>query len=317
MNIKKVEINELKISLSIILFRFSTQKDLIRRINQELNRRGFILTPEISMSKRFAKHFLWRYFGAMFESSKDISENSYGGEAHHFISYARKNPGATLVDIGAADGRTLSNIAMAKEMFGNPQILVESSPVTFAQLALNNYIYSDDILIRIKVNPDNIKLMVKAFELDVKPYAVSIDIDSYDYFVVDQLMSVSKPELICVEWNPIFPANEFFSVTIDFREWEGNWFFGASAAAWCELFSRHGYDAIDVCGMSIIGAPKSSAQIKLSAHEILHKYLNNPEYAETPTSKALIKGDASKVSRIIDEILSRYEGKFVYRKIEV
>jgi hypothetical protein len=289
-------------------------KELLVRVrrrlkNELLHKRGFILVPQSYQNRATFERLLWRFTGALFPHYEVSSGQSYGGEHSVFQEYAQTFPDGTIVDIGAADGRTLSNISAASKL-NTKLILVENSAIPFAQLSLNFYRSTEPTLMRMSMTPDKVEGFVKLFSLQKLQFALSLDIDSYDYFVAEKFLAFSKPNLLCVEWNPIFPPNIFFACNPNFERWEGNWFFGASAAAWCKLFDDYGYAVEDVLGMSLIAKPEEEVENKLRARDILSIYLGNPEYSETPTSSNLRQGQLQQAMNVIDAILEPYNGKY-------
>src|SRR3989339_1013933 len=92
------------------------------------------------------------------------------------------------VDIAASDGITMSNTYfLYKE--GWEGIAVEYDPVKFAALSKRYKKYTGVNLIKIKVIPENILSLLKACQCPVELSFLNFDIDSYDYFVLEQLLS--------------------------------------------------------------------------------------------------------------------------------
>jgi hypothetical protein len=286
-------------------------KAIRRRTVQFFNKNGFLLVPEEYRYRATIERFLWRFFKIIFSHSKSENFNSYGGESEAFLDFIVNNPKATLVDIGASDGRTLSNTAYAHNQGNGKIIFVENGSLQFAQLAHNYVFQQNPILLRTTMTPGKVQWFIEMFDLKEESFALSLDIDSYDYFVAKEFLDNSRPGLICVEWNPIFPSNVFFTCTEDFERWEGNWFFGASAKAWYELFEHNKYKVEKVCGMSLIAKTSESFSQGMTPYEILSEYHANPKYQRTPNSSFMNEGREDLVMSIVEEVCRPYQGKYV------
>ena len=100
-----------------------------------------------------------------------------------------------------------------------------------------------DIIIE-KVTPDNILDMISAYkDIDV----VSIDIDSYDYFILEKIVTV-KPKLILIEVNVDIPPGIFFA-----RKYTENYVpgserscYGCSIDAVAHLAEKGGYKLVSL-----------------------------------------------------------------------
>jgi len=100
-----------------------------------------------------------------------------------------------------------------------------------------------DIIIN-KVTPDNILNMISPYkDIDV----VSIDIDSYDYFILEKIVTV-KPKLILIEVNVDFPPGVFFA-----RKYTENYVagsekscYGCSLDAVAHVAKKSGYDLVSL-----------------------------------------------------------------------
>jgi hypothetical protein len=69
-----------------------------------------------------------------------------------------------------------------------------------------------------------------------------LDIDGYDYFVLDKILSTYKPQLIVSEINEKIPANIKF--TVKYTEgyfWDGSHYYGYSLLMLNDLLKKYGY----------------------------------------------------------------------------
>ena len=100
---------------------------------------------------------------------------------------------------------------------------------------------------RTKVVPDNVVSILKAGLCPRDFGFLSLDIDSYDYFVLDQILSEFRPRVICVEINETVPPPLKFTVTFSRdHKWEGNHFQGQSICKCYELCVRYRYDIVEL-----------------------------------------------------------------------
>jgi len=100
-----------------------------------------------------------------------------------------------------------------------------------------------DIIIK-KVTPDNILDMISDYkDIDV----VSIDIDSYDYFILEKIVTV-KPKLILIEVNVDVPPGIFFArkYTEDYVPEAGKSCYGCSLDAVARVAKKSGYNLVSL-----------------------------------------------------------------------
>ncbi len=169
-----------------------------------------------------------------------------------------KNHSRTLVDIGAGDGRTGSNsLALLKQ--GWKGLAVEYDDRKFSKLQdlyrrLPNAIASQN-----RVTPDNVLALLAEYQIEKQPTMLSLDIDSYDYLVLEKILSQFRPRLIITEINEKIPPPIKFMVNYDPDFVLREHFFGYSIAWLEELCAKHGYALIDLEYNNAFLAPKELA----------------------------------------------------------
>jgi len=148
-----------------------------------------------------------------------------------------------VVDIAASDGYTQSCTLGLFGRAGWEGLAVELDPIKFYKLA---YLYSkfpNARLARSRVTPGNIVDLLKAYEVRRDFDVLNVDIDSYDLYVIDSMLSADfRPKVITMEINEKIPGGVYF--TVDFHEehfWQQDHFFGCSVDAACETVKRYGY----------------------------------------------------------------------------
>jgi hypothetical protein len=150
------------------------------------------------------------------------------------------------VDIGASDGVEGSNtLPLFQSGWGG--LAAELDPIRFAMLALVMSAADTVNLVRAKVTPPTVGALLRAHGIPREFGLLDIDIDSYDYHVLDALLAEHRPRVIVAEINETVPPPLRFTVNWnpDF-EFRGDNFFGLSLTALSELAARHGYVLVQV-----------------------------------------------------------------------
>lgn len=150
------------------------------------------------------------------------------------------------VDIAAGDGATMSNtLALARA--GWEGLAVEGDANQFAKLATRYAQYSRVRLARARVTPDNVVDLLRSHAVPREFGVLSLDIDSYDHYVLARLLEAYRPSLICAEINEAIPPPVKFTVTYRAdHAWTKDHFFGQSLAMLDALRARHGYALVQV-----------------------------------------------------------------------
>lgn len=148
-----------------------------------------------------------------------------------------------VVDIAASDGVSQS---CTLPLFRNPSwsgLAVEMDPKKFAQLAYVYAAYDNSRLARCRVTPENILSLLQAYEIPRDFDVLNLDIDSYDLFVVKQMLAHGlRPKLISMEINEKLPPPLYFTVLYDpGHYWQHDHFFGCSLVAAAQTVRPFGY----------------------------------------------------------------------------
>jgi hypothetical protein len=145
------------------------------------------------------------------------------------------------VDIAAGDGTTMSNTYPLYQD-GWAGIAAECDPGKFATLAAAYARFSSVDLTRCTVTPDNVIALLETSSTPKEFGFLNLDIDGYDYFVLERILHRYRPRLICVEINEKIPPPLKFTVRWDPRYvWAGDHFYGASISKMHELCVAHHY----------------------------------------------------------------------------
>ena len=142
------------------------------------------------------------------------------------------------VDIGANDGlwESTSYWLHNSNIKG---INVECDDNNYNRLCINQ---PNSINIKSKITPDNIISILKENDCPKEFGFLGLDIDSYDYFVLDSLLQEYSPSIICCEINEKIPPpirSTIKYISID-QAWDYSHAFGASIKMF-EDFEKYGY----------------------------------------------------------------------------
>jgi hypothetical protein len=84
------------------------------------------------------------------------------------------------------------------------------------------------------------------------PTIISIDIDGYDYWILDKQLPFYQPPIVIAEFNPAFSDSRTIKYNPD-HVWDGTDYYGFSFEAGKKLFEKHGYKVIfNVANMNMI-----------------------------------------------------------------
>lgn len=147
------------------------------------------------------------------------------------------------VDIGAHNGVTYSNTYPLFRS-GWSGLLVECDRSRFATLSHLYRFFDEAALACSFVTPENVVSLLKGFSIPEKFDFLSLDIDCYDYFVLEALLQHYRPTLMTVEVNEVIPPPLKFAVHYDpsFQLNFKDRFYGQSLAQLqllCERFDYH------------------------------------------------------------------------------
>jgi hypothetical protein len=207
----------------------------------------------MSRLKRLAKSILpppvWHFMGAV-KKMLSHKKGTYSFQEEEVVIRKYLND-LTLennfcVDIAASDGISMSNTYSLFKA-GWEGIAVEFDPIKFAKLAHSYSAFTNVSLLKTKVIPENVVSILKSCMCPEDFALLNLDIDSYDYFVLDTMLDAFRPRLICVEINEKVPPPIKFTVTYDSNHvWAEDHFYGQSISKCHELCVKHKYDIVEL-----------------------------------------------------------------------
>ncbi len=160
---------------------------------------------------------------------------------HEYIeTLLPRNHQYTVVDLGAGDGVRHSN-THALFTAGWKGLAVDGDADRAYRLARVYRYYPNVFTCRNQVTPDNVVSLLEAYQIPPDFEVLSLDIDSYDYWVLDALLGKFRPRIVVTEINEKIPPPVRFIVKYDPDFTLQHHFFGYSIASLEDLCARHDY----------------------------------------------------------------------------
>lgn len=222
------------------------------------------------------------------------------------------------VDIGAYDGVSHSNTFPLIHA-GWSGLQLECERNRFASLAHTYRAFPQVDLARVKVTPQNVCAILHGYGIPHAFDFLSLDIDSYDYFVLEALLKEFRPTLIMTEINEVIPPPIKFAAKYhpDLRFDAKYRFYGQSLAQLQELCQKENYVILDMHYMDVflIDARYTDGESS-SLSEIYQKGLQNqpfPDYyADYPFDvKALWAATPEAAVAMIQKGYQAFAGQFI------
>lgn len=149
-----------------------------------------------------------------------------------------------IIDIGASNGSESNTYFLFKK--GNYGIAIEPDSYKFSILSYE-YMKFNINLFKMYATPGNIINILKSCNTPEEPKFLNLDIDSYDYFVLESILKEYKPTLICAEINESIPPPFQFMVLYNPNFiYFSDHFYGMSIAAIENLCNEYSYDIVDL-----------------------------------------------------------------------
>ncbi len=195
-----------------------------------------------SVAKRLLASAGWelRRFRPGHEGRRRYSNFGEQEILRHLVSILSPNL-HQVVDIGAGDGFLHSN-SLGLFDLGWGGAAIEADGELFGKLAWRHRAADRIALAHVRVTPKNVVPLLQGLKLPREFGVLSLDIDGYDYFVLEAVLGAFSPSILCVEINEKIPPPLRFTVL--WREdyvWKGDHFYGQSLAQAHALAAEHGY----------------------------------------------------------------------------
>ena len=219
------------------------------------------------------------------------------------------------VDLGAGDGVKGSN-TYALFRAGWEGLGVECDARRARKLAHTYEPFAGVAAARGCVTPENAVPLLEEHGVAVGFDVLSLDIDSYDYLVLDPLLAHFRPRLVVTEINEKIPPPVKFFVKFDADFQLRHHFYGYSIQSLAELCARHRYTILELEYNNAFLAPRELAgEQQLSVEEIYRRgYLTRPDRREKFASNhdvdVLHSMTPTEAVKFIDKFFARHRGKY-------
>lgn len=221
----------------------------------------------------------------------------------------------TVVDIGAGDGRTGSN-TLALFRGGWKGVGVEWDARKVRKLARLYERLPGASACRLRVTPDNVVALLEAYGVEHSFGVLSVDIDSYDYWVLDAVLARYRPQVVVTEINEKIPPPIKFRVNYDPDFQSREHFYGYSIACLEELCASRGYSLIELEYNNAFLAPRELAGERALTPEAAYRrgYLERLDRREkfhrNQNMEALHAVRPEEGVRFIRQFFSQLSGKY-------
>ncbi len=224
-----------------------------------------------------------------------------------------------FVDIGAGDGICASNTFALYSNNWNG-LAFECNSNKFAELATLYYNEVPYVMLsNNKVNPENIEYLLKYHQVPKEFGFLSLDIDGYDYFVLDKIMGLYRPSLICTEINERIPPPIKFTVRWDpDYVWPQNHFYGQSISQLYTLCLKYDYALVKYHYVNAFLVPKElNNKWKCLKPEEAYRegYLEKADrkvrYWYNADMEEIFNLSPENAIKFINDYFSKYEGKYL------
>lgn len=149
-----------------------------------------------------------------------------------------------FIDIGCSDSTPHSQSEILLD-YGWSGIMIEYDKQKYENQK-NKMINKNVIVINEKITPENIISLLKNNNVP-KDFYLTLDIDGYDYFVLEKILLEYEPSFIITEINEKIPPGVKFTVNYEKDYWWGaNDFYGYSISMVENLLEKYNYKILEL-----------------------------------------------------------------------
>ncbi|MGA9997987.1 MAG: hypothetical protein WBP93_21420 [Pyrinomonadaceae bacterium] len=219
------------------------------------------------------------------------------------------------VDIGAGDGIKRSN-TYALFTKGWKGLGIESDGAKIYKLAKAYRFYPDVSLCRFHITPHNVVPLLRAYEVEQEFSLLSLDIDGYDYWVLEELLTHYRPRIIVSEINEKIPPPIRFVVKFNPDFTLRHHFYGYSIKMLEELCRKHRYAIVNLEYNNVFLVAEEICTVpRLTAEEAYHKgYLDRPDRLEklpfNRDMEILHSLSPEEALKFLQKFYSKFEGEY-------
>ena len=219
------------------------------------------------------------------------------------------------VDIGAGDGVRGSN-TYALFRAGWRGLGIEGDERRARRLARTYKNLPGVEAVHALVTPENVGSLLREHKVPRDFGVLSLDIDSYDYFVLARILESFRPRVVVTEINEKIPPPVRFVVRYDPAFRLQHHFFGYSIASLEDLCARHSYALIELEYNNAFLAPRELRGLRpLDAPTAYRRgYLERPDRRErfprNQDMEALHSLQPAEAVRFLERFFARHKGKY-------
>ncbi|CAN5561219.1 hypothetical protein BH10ACI3_BH10ACI3_09060 [soil metagenome] len=190
----------------------------------------------------------------------------------------------TVVDIGAGNGIRNSNTFGLLEKGWNV-LGIDRGSRNAESLTKLYRTFNAGIACHANITPSNVVGLLRSHSIEKDFGVLSLDIDGYDYWVLDAVLSAFRPRLIVSEYNEKIPPPVRFTVNYSSEFTLRHHFFGYSICQLKDLLAKHNYVLLEIEFNNVFLAP---AEIKgVVAADVERAYRDG--YAARPDRREKFK----------------------------
>lgn len=179
------------------------------------------------------------------------------------------------------------NVGASYEFNLDRQMVAESDKTIFFEYNLDKIYNYGNLepnfkLITERVTPHNLVGLIEGETERKDPKLLDIDIDGYDWFVVEEFLKKFRPTIILAEINEKIPPPIKFTVKYsDDYAWNTSHFYGASLEKYAELFEKNGYEMINLTYNNVyaVAREKNIGLQTYNPTELFDKFYRNTDRA--------------------------------------
>src|SRR5215207_3388388 len=166
------------------------------------------------------------------------------------------------------------------------------------------------------VTPANVVPLLRAEGIPTDFGVLSLDIDSYDYWVLDAALRSFRPRVVVAEINEKIPPPVRFRVSYDPDFRLQHHFFGYSIASLEDLCARHSYAliALEYNNAFVVPRELASGRALDAATAYRAGYLERPDrrerFPDNHDMEALHSMKPAEAVRFLEKFFARHKGKY-------
>lgn len=226
-----------------------------------------------------------------------------------------ENNSRTAVDIGASDGKRGSNTLFFFRDGWNG-LGIESDSRKVCKLAKTYKHLPGVSACRFRVTPFNVVPLLEAYGVEYRFGILSLDIDGYDYWILDSILANFRPTLIVTEINETIPPPIRFRVNYSPELRARGHFFGYSIQSLEDLCKKYVYALVELEYNNAFIVPNEMAKGSALTAEVAYQrgYLNRSDrkakFSSNEDVEVLHSLSPDDSVKFINQLFSHEQGRY-------